>query len=135
MLKTCSGCNKPKPIWKNVVVEGGRKKFCKYCWGTHQNNSSIVKKTKQNKPSPLSLKRGKQLAEYAILMKDFKEKNTLCKAGIPNHCTNKATDIHHIAGRVGEKLNDTKDWIHICRGCHTWIHNNPKEARELNLLK
>lgn len=134
-LKICSSCHKERVIWKNVVEGGERKMFCKNCWCTHH---ITVKKTKKTGHSPLSRQSKKriiQLSEYSKLIKDFKEKHNVCQAGIPNHCIHKPTDIHHTNGRVNEKLNDTTDWLHICRGCHDWIHTHPKEARLLNLLK
>lgn len=45
-----------------------------------------------------------------------------------------ATDIHHRKGRVGGWLNATETWLAVCREAHNWIHNHPKEARQLGLL-
>ena len=45
-------------------------------------------------------------------------------------CGEEATEIHHMNGRNGERLNDVKYFLSACRGCHTYIHNNPKEARK-----
>lgn len=40
-----------------------------------------------------------------------------------------ATDIHHKAGRVGEKLNDERYFMAVSRQAHDWIHSHGKEAR------
>jgi len=45
-------------------------------------------------------------------------------------CTLKSTDVHHMKGR-GKYLNDTSTWLSVCRTCHEWIENNPKDAKEL----
>jgi len=44
-----------------------------------------------------------------------------------------ATDVHHMAGRVGEKLLDTDTWLPCCRPCHLFIESHPVAARELGL--
>ena len=40
----------------------------------------------------------------------------------------KSTDIHHVAGRWQERLNDKNKWQPLCRGCHDYIHRNPEWA-------
>jgi hypothetical protein len=45
-----------------------------------------------------------------------------------------ATDIHHLDGRTGERLNDDKKWLAACREQHQWTHAHPSEARKLGLL-
>jgi len=46
-----------------------------------------------------------------------------------------STEIHHVAGRIGNKLLDEKDWLAVSRFAHTWIHAHPSQARMLGLLK
>ena len=48
--------------------------------------------------------------------------------------TKKATECHHSHGRRGKLLLYEPFWIPVCRECHNWIHNNPEEARALNLI-
>lgn len=51
----------------------------------------------------------------------------LCdKVGFPSFM-----DPHHINGRIGANILSYV-WVH--RDCHTWIHNNPREAKQLRLL-
>lgn len=38
-----------------------------------------------------------------------------------------ATDGHHYAGRIGAHI--LLFWP-FCRECNTWVHDNPKKARE-----
>lgn len=44
--------------------------------------------------------------------------------------TKKATDLHHKAGRVGQWLCRYEYFAALCRQCHDFIHNNPKEGRK-----
>jgi len=37
---------------------------------------------------------------------------------------------HHPRGRA-----DILDYLYVCHRCHRWIHENPKESRELGYLK
>ena len=43
--------------------------------------------------------------------------------------TLKATEIHHIRGRLGPLLNDQRHWLAVSRQGHRWIHLFPDEAR------
>ncbi len=45
-----------------------------------------------------------------------------------------STDVHHVKGR-GKFYLDESTWMAVSRESHRWIHNHPKEARELGLLQ
>jgi len=62
-------------------------------------------KSKRKRIKPVSDKRKKQNAEYA-------------------------TEVHHANGRRGKRLIDTDYFVAVCRTCHRWIHDNPKEAKQ-----
>ncbi len=69
----------------------------------------------------------------------------------PNHCERceglfgiKFLDLHHKAGRAGSSpnhegemernLTNKATFMAICRDCHNWIHENPKESRKMGWL-
>jgi hypothetical protein len=82
---------------------------------------SVLKRTPL---SPVSKKRRRQLSDYSRIRKEFLILNKICAL-----CKREsATDIHHVAGRWRERLNDTKKWQPLCRGCHDYIHRNPEWA-------
>lgn len=83
---------------------------------------------------PVSNKRQKELRTYSTLRKQYLQDHEDCQAQL-DQCSQTATDIHHKAGRIGDKLNDTSDWLAVCRPCHNWIEEHPKEAKELSLSK
>lgn len=105
-----------------------------------------MKRTALKRKTPL--KRGKGLAkvgkhrkpiqaQYVKQRTAFLEKAaaTGCQAGIECGLTpGKAQDVHHKQGRAGKLLLDETKWIAVCRRCHDWIHDNPKEATDLGLL-
>ena len=87
----------------------------------------------------VSVKHAKELREYAKLRKEFMELNDLCYA---THilrrcghydCQRWASDLHHVQGR-GKNLLRTETWIAVCRSCHQFIHDHPRQAREVGLL-
>lgn len=82
----------------------------------------------------VSNKRAKQLRLYNKQRKRILEDNNECKAKLPM-CTNIATTIHHIAGRMGDRLNDEDNMIPLCMPCHEWVETHPKEAKQLGLSK
>lgn len=43
------------------------------------------------------------------------------------------SDIHHRKGKVGLLLFDARYFLAVCRECHNWIGDHPKEAEQLGL--
>jgi len=83
------------------------------------------------KINKFSKKMVKLNSEYSKLRKVHLDTYPMCQAKIYN-CFLKATEIHHMKGR-GKYHNDTSTWLSVCRNCHRWIEEHPKEAIELNL--
>jgi hypothetical protein len=67
------------------------------------------------------------LKEYKAVRTDFLKTYPLCKANLKD-CTNLSIDVHHTK-KMGKYLNDVSTFMAVCRNCHTWIHNNPNEAK------
>ena len=137
-LKTCAGCNQPKTIWKNN--DGQR--YCKQCWYKLKDKLEVFQKnlhypriTAQSRPKNVSDKQAVLLRAYHGLRKLFfsKPEHQFCKARLLE-CTVNATDIHHTKGR-GPWLMAMETWLPVCRTCHTYIENNPEEARVLGFSK
>jgi len=55
----------------------------------------------------------------------FLNDNPFCKV-----CGKSATDVHHMRGKIGEDLTDSRYFLAVCRGCHTLIEENPTWAKE-----
>ena len=130
--KKCDGCNEVKPIWKKE----GKQKFCKQCWSSRTfKGMSSTKKPTAKKPMRLqSSKIMKLNAAYSVLREQFLKNHPCCQARIPG-CSMVATDIHHKKGRVGKLFLDDSEFLAVCRMCHTWIENNPAEAKLLDFSK
>ena len=125
--KICDGCGNERIIWKNDA--GNR--YCKTCW-SRKTISSKPSQPKRAKPiATRSRKKKEQDKEYSVLRKDFLYYHHNCQAQLQNICTRHATDVHHKAGRIGKNYLDVNTWLAVCRSCHTWIEEHPKEAREL----
>jgi len=116
-LKKCSGCNQLKHIWKSDKKD----KYCKECWYSIEKPKSI---------SPVSKKRQVEMDEYSRLRDAFLTAKPRCEAKLPG-CTGVSTEIHHKAGRVGDKYLRIGTWLAVCRNCHTWIEINPAAAKDL----
>lgn len=132
-FKTCDKCHRDKVIWKNVVENGERKRYCKECWSCQTRHSS--KPTSKKPLAPRSKKRAKQEKEYSDKRKIFMSTHPMCQANISGLCTQQSTDVHHMAGRVGNLLLDDSLWLAVCRSCHTWIELNPVEATSMGFRK
>jgi len=116
-LKLCAACNQLKHIWKSDKKD----KYCKECWYTIEKPKSIP---------PVSEKRRSEMDKYALLRELFIKTKPNCQAKLVG-CTGVSTDVHHKAGRVGDNYLKMSTWLSVCRSCHSWIENNPAEAKEL----
>lgn len=147
-LKKCDGCGNDRPIWKNVVEDGERKRYCKYCWMSPakstergSDDDKKVKPTtfnKKQKPIPRrSSKRIKQDALYKVLREQFLKDHPTCMIKIPGVCTGKSCEVHHsYSGKDREKYYlDTTTWFAVDRNCHNFVHEHPEESREMGYLK
>jgi len=83
----------------------------------------------QTSLNQVSEKRKEQEKIYKVVRKVHLDSNPNCAV-----CGEQATEIHHKNGRNGERLNDIKHFLSVCRGCHTYIHEHPKESREKGFL-
>ncbi len=126
--KLCVGCNKEQFIWKN---DGGYK-YCKACWLTKVPTKPIKRTPIKHSQKPMRKKSSKMNAldtVYSALRKTYLERYPMCQARLTG-CSLSSHDIHHKAGR-GKYHNDPTTWLSVCRSCHTWIEEHPKEAIEL----
>lgn len=87
----------------------------------------------------VSSKRSKELRLYAKLRKEYLDANPHCQVWLkenPNATAEAplATDIHHVRGRWHGRLNDTTNWLAVCRESHEKIHRNPAWAYERGYL-
>lgn len=138
-LKRCDGCEKDKPIWKNLMVDGTRKQYCGNCWpGIKRGLNGPAKPTKRSisisrsqKPiAKRSKKRALEEVKYSKKRKIFLDKHSVCKMNIKGHCTTKATEIQHLKGRIGDLLLDENFWCPACSPCHRYATDHPEEAIE-----
>lgn len=118
-LKICAGCEQPKHIWKSH----GKEKYCQQCWYTMEKPKSI---------SPVSKKRQVNMDEYSKKRIAFLALHSTCQANLVE-CTGQATEIHHKAGRIGELYTKVSNFLAVCRNCHTFIEENPDDAKHLGL--
>ena len=67
---------------------------------------------------------------YRGIAEMFKRDRPVCEIcpRIFNRCAFRTEDVHHVKGRDGLLLFHTKYFVAVCRGCHAWIHDNPKVA-------
>jgi hypothetical protein len=92
-----------------------------------------MKRSKQLKRSPLrrrSKKRARLVARYTPLATMYLKDHSWCQV-----CGKApAFQIHHRAGRIGERLNDVSMWLAVCLDCHDRIHRHGAWAREQGYL-
>lgn len=121
--KLCNNCNTLQFIWKNDKGS----KYCKYCWYKAKDSKTKPLARKSINPKSKKMKASEQV--YTILRRKFMEKHPMCEASL-HCCSGASTDVHHKQGRGLNHLN-VSTWLSVCRNCHVWIEENPKEAKEL----
>lgn len=85
---------------------------------------------KQKPIKKVSSKRAEQNKTYKMVRAMFLNDNYYCQ-----RCRRPASEIHHKAGRNGERLNDVHNFMSVCRDCHQYIHAHPQESRQNGWLK
>lgn len=131
MAKQCKreGCNR-------TVFSDGYCKSDQYLspkWQAKQKTSiHTIKRTPIRKKvyriKSLSYKRKKEVDLYNTYTRPLffsNSKNRVCR-----RCSKESTDIHHSQGKIGSLLNDMDYFIPLCRECHTWVEEHPKQAKQ-----
>lgn len=91
----------------------------------------------------VSDKRKKLNRERSKFVKDTLTERPNCQAGLlimsrddRHRCFVTSVDVHEVVTRArGGSIVDPDNVLAICRSCHDWIHDNPRVATELSLLK
>jgi len=82
----------------------------------------------------VSKKQSANLRQYKKVRESYLEDNPNCQAKLSG-CSYAATEIHHKKGRIGNLLQDDTYFLSVCRNCHQWIEEHPKESKELGFSK
>jgi hypothetical protein len=93
-----------------------------------------VTHVKRVKPNPVSGKKRRELEQRRVLRMDLlTERGPHCEAHT-RVCKGTWVDMHELLARSqgGDPL-DKSNILCVCRACHTWIGNYPREALELGL--
>jgi hypothetical protein len=116
---TCPSCGSDK------TERNGYCASCNFDRRREERKRSRVKvSTPVNQVSP---KRAGQLQEYAKLRKDYLALYPICEV---ENCEAKSTELHHQAGREGERLLDSNYFMAVCAEHHRYYTENSKEAIE-----
>jgi len=95
-----------------------------YC---RQHLKAVIPEKKQL--SKVSEKRKAEEKEYKKKRAAFLALHTICQAKIEG-CKGKATEVHHMKGRVGDNYLNMKYFLSVCHHCHDIIERNPAFARQ-----
>lgn len=57
-----------------------------------------------------------------------------CEAAVAGVCTQRTQHIHHRKLRSQGGADTPQNLIGVCLACHTWIHANVAQAKDLELL-
>ncbi len=92
-------------------------------------------RTDKKKPkkhiAPFSAKKLDELAKYRLVRDKYLESHPKCEV---HDCNSEQIELHHKNKRNGDRVHDDTYFMSVCRMHHTWIHEHPKESRELGYL-
>lgn len=95
--------------------------------------NKAIGEVKKRKPiNKVGAKMKERLRLYYKVRETYLDGNIGCEAKLGG-CNGTATDIHHKCGRTGDLLFDMDYFLAVCRPCHNWIEENPKEAKKRGL--
>jgi hypothetical protein len=72
---------------------------------------------------PLTPQRARQERRYRVLRVAWLRTHREC-----GRCSQRASEVHHMAGRDGYRLLETSKWIALCHSCHQWVTEHPTQA-------
>lgn len=69
------------------------------------------------------------------LVRELLANHPACSARLQG-CSRRATEVHEMKTRArGGSITDRGNCVTLCRSCHSWITNHPRQAKELGWLK
>lgn len=105
--------------------------------GPITRTAPLVRKALLRRGVPLremSAKRRQRLQPYWPVREAYLRTHRWCViCPVRGRRPNPATEVHHIKGRSGDLLTDTRFFAASCRYCRDWPHDNPNAARAANL--
>jgi hypothetical protein len=102
----------------------------KYCSSKCKNKNrkpNLQLKSLYKPIKKVSDKRKIQNAKYLVLRIEFLGRPENQKCPITGKPT---TDVHHMKGRIGDLLLDTRYWVALSREGHKYVEENPEWAKE-----
>lgn len=100
--------------------------------------TELKRGTSQLKRSQLNQVSSKRRAENRVrtgVLADKRATGQGCEAKAIKECTNAMDDGHEIVTRGrGGSITDSANVITVCRTCHSWISEHPKEASCMGLV-
>lgn len=127
-------CDQPeKPRKTYVIPKVSKKRQAEIDNGTFKPKpKKPIKVNPDYKIKPRSDRRAKQEREYLKLRGEYLNAHPICQGRII--CLGMvATEVHHKAGRTGDKLTDVTNFIGLCHSCHEWAENHPEQAKALGI--
>lgn len=83
----------------------------------------------------VSKKQSGRLSRYYPIRDAFLADNPACRICFERGLgLVQSTEVHHLRGRLGSLLFDTRGFCASCFSCRTWPHDNARQAREMGLL-
>lgn len=126
-------CKNPSCGKEFTPTHSSLERFCSFPCAKEGRNPDLKLKAVYKIPK-VSKKRQVEQLQYQVLRTEFlgKPENKICPI-----TKQPAIEVHHTyCGKDRAKYYlDVSTWIAVSRNGHNWIHDNPKDARELGFLK
>jgi hypothetical protein len=78
-------------------------------------------------------KRALEMRVYRSMKEQWLRQHPYCQmpseTGAPT-CMRRAVQLHHMKGRMGSLLCDTRFWMGVCMECHNYIETHKNVARQ-----
>lgn len=126
MICTVPGCDNPceGTLWICATHNAEKRKAAK-----QELKVKVVKPIRK-----VSVRKAKELDEYAVLKKQFLETKGACEIRLPE-CFLSSYEVHHCSMSDKDFLN-TETWLAVCRRCHSRLETemSAEERQEKGYL-
>jgi len=82
----------------------------------------------------VSTSQAARLAEYRNVARAWIKNCQGCAVCQGRATISRPVHVHHVRGRLGALLTDTRFFLAMHDDCHRWVHEHPDDARKLGLL-
>lgn len=106
--------------------------------GIKRGTSQLQRRIELKRFTPIKQRSEKKMREDREFARNRQRRKRLakgaCEMKVTRLCTGVGVEAHHVLRRAQHVDHSVENLRMACGFCHSWVHANPKRARELGFL-